>query len=119
MLVLTRKLQEQIKIGDDVVITILQIRGQAVRVGIQAPRSMRVLRAELPEHTPAAPEPQVTTAELKPDTPPTARHASMMRQPLGSRLLARRGPSASVARVQLALPGRVPLALPVICGGNV
>lgn len=102
MLVLTRKLQEQIKIGDDVVITILQIRGQAVRVGIQAPRSIRVLRAELPEHMPAASEEDVTTVEMKPDTPPTAKCASVMPQPLASRLLARRGPSASVALVPMA-----------------
>ena len=35
MLVLTRKLQEQIKIGDEIIVTILQVRGQSVRVGIQ------------------------------------------------------------------------------------
>ncbi|MEX2139580.1 MAG: carbon storage regulator [Pirellulales bacterium] len=91
MLVLTRKLQEQIKIGNDIVITILKVHGQAVRVGIQAPRSVRVLRAELPEHTPAATETQVTTVEMKPDAPPTARHASVTRQPLASRLRALRG----------------------------
>lgn len=50
MLVLTRKLQERILIGNDVVITILQVRGQAVRVGIEAPRNVRVLRAELTQH---------------------------------------------------------------------
>jgi carbon storage regulator CsrA len=54
MLVLTRKLQEQIKIGDEIVITILQVRGQSVRVGIQAPRDVRVLRAELPVKLPNA-----------------------------------------------------------------
>jgi carbon storage regulator CsrA len=109
MLVLTRKLQEQIKIGDDVVITILQIRGKAVRVGIQAPRNMRVLRAELPEYAPVEAESDVTQVELSPQTPPTARNFSMARQPLASRLLARRGPSASLARL--------PLALPVASGG--
>ena len=111
MLVLTRKLQEQIKIGDDVVITILQIRGKSVRVGIQAPRSMRVLRAELPEYAADESLPDVTTVELKPEAPPTARHVSMTRQPLASRLLSRRGPSASLAHL--------PLALPVISGGSV
>jgi carbon storage regulator CsrA len=111
MLVLTRKLQEQIKIGNDVVITILQIRGQAVRVGIQAPRDVRVLRAELPEHAPASPNPDVSEVELKQDFAPSARSASMTRQPLASRLLARRGPCASLARA--------PLAMPVICGGGV
>ena len=111
MLVLTRKLQEQIKIGDDIVITILQIRGQAIRVGIQAPREVRVLRAELPEHAPASPKPEATTVELKGDVPPTAQSVSGTRQPLGSRLLARRGLSTSLARL--------PLAMPVICRGGV
>jgi len=48
MLVLTRKANEQIQIGDNVVITILQVKGQLVRVGIEAPREIRVLRSELP-----------------------------------------------------------------------
>jgi carbon storage regulator CsrA len=48
MLVLTRKVREQIRIGDNIVITILRVQGQAVRVGIDAPRSVRVVRAELP-----------------------------------------------------------------------
>jgi len=48
MLVLTRKVREQIRIGDNIVITILRVQGQAVRVGIDAPRSIRVVRAELP-----------------------------------------------------------------------
>jgi carbon storage regulator len=47
MLVLTRKTKQQIKIGNDVVITILQVRGQTVRVGIEAPRETRVVRAEI------------------------------------------------------------------------
>jgi carbon storage regulator CsrA len=48
MLVLTRKTREQIRVGDNIVITILRVQGQAVRVGIDAPRSVRVVRAELP-----------------------------------------------------------------------
>lgn len=47
MLVLTRKCKQQIQIGPDVTITILQIKGQAVRVGIEAPRNVCVLRTEL------------------------------------------------------------------------
>ena len=49
MLVLTRKAQEKIQIGDNIVLTILRVKGQAVRVGIEAPRDVRVLRSELPE----------------------------------------------------------------------
>ena len=48
MLVLTRKLQQQIKIGEHVTVTILRVKGQTVRVGIEAPRDVRVIRGELP-----------------------------------------------------------------------
>ncbi|ADB18308.1 carbon storage regulator, CsrA [Pirellula staleyi DSM 6068] len=48
MLVLTRKLQQQIKIGDNIVLTILKVKGQTVRVGIEAPRDVHVVRSELP-----------------------------------------------------------------------
>lgn len=48
MLVLTRKLQQQIKIGDQITVTILRVKGQTVRVGIEAPRQVRVIRGELP-----------------------------------------------------------------------
>jgi carbon storage regulator CsrA len=48
MLVLSRKAREQIQIGDEVVVTILQVKGQSVRIGIEAPRNVRVLRSELP-----------------------------------------------------------------------
>lgn len=47
MLVLTRKAKQQIQIGPNVTITILQIKGQAVRVGIEAPKNVTVLRSEL------------------------------------------------------------------------
>lgn len=47
MLVLTRKIKQQIQIGPNITITILQVKGQAVRVGIEAPREMNVLRTEL------------------------------------------------------------------------
>jgi carbon storage regulator CsrA len=47
MLVLTRKQKECIKIGDSITITILRIQGQAVRVGIEAPKEVRVVRGEL------------------------------------------------------------------------
>jgi carbon storage regulator CsrA len=48
MLVLTRKLQEQIRIGNDIVITVLEFRGSSIRLGIEAPRDVRVMREELP-----------------------------------------------------------------------
>src|SRR4051812_42703625 len=47
MLVLTRKAKQQVQIGPDITITILQIKGTAVRAGIEAPRTVNVLRTEL------------------------------------------------------------------------
>jgi carbon storage regulator len=47
MLVLTRKQGEQIRIGGDVVITIVRTKGKAVRLGIQAPAHVPVLRGEI------------------------------------------------------------------------
>lgn len=51
MLVLTRKAEESIRIGDDITVTILSIDGERVRVGIDAPRSIRVYREELLKQT--------------------------------------------------------------------
>ena len=47
MLVLTRKQGEKIRIGDDVVITVVRTKGKAVRLGIQAPTHVPVLRGEI------------------------------------------------------------------------
>ncbi|GIW90966.1 MAG: hypothetical protein KatS3mg109_1398 [Pirellulaceae bacterium] len=47
MLVLSRKSQQQICIGDSIRITILKIRGRTVRLGIEAPDGVRIVRAEL------------------------------------------------------------------------
>ena len=49
MLVLTRKLQQQIKIGDQITVTVLRVKGNTVRIGVQAPREVRVIRGELPK----------------------------------------------------------------------
>jgi len=56
MLVLTRKIDEQIKIGDDITITIIKLRNNQIRIGIDAPRDVRVLRGELEAIKPAASE---------------------------------------------------------------
>lgn len=48
MLVLTRKLGETIQIGDDVTLTVIRVKGNTVRLGIEAPSSVRVRRGELP-----------------------------------------------------------------------
>lgn len=47
MLVLTRKPQETIQIGDGITITVLRTKGNSVRLGIEAPKSVSVLRGEI------------------------------------------------------------------------
>ena len=47
MLVLSRKTGESFVIGDDIIVTVLEVRGDVVRIGIDAPRSVSVQRAEL------------------------------------------------------------------------
>jgi len=47
MLVLSRKETQRIRLGDDIVITVVRIGGDKVRLGIDAPRDMLVLRDEL------------------------------------------------------------------------
>ncbi|KXH84141.1 carbon storage regulator CsrA [Sporosarcina sp. HYO08] len=47
MLVLSRKTNETIKIGDDIEIRILEVTGDIVRIGIEAPKSFDILRGEL------------------------------------------------------------------------
>ncbi len=124
MLVLTRKLQEQIKIGDEIVVTILQVRGQSVRVGIQAPKSVRVLRAELPVKLPNGREGGDggvrIAAELQPGKTPTFKNrqhtsasekaksaGASMGRPLAKKLQARRAPKPHSTNATTPMTGRL------------
>ena len=49
MLILTRRVGETVMIGDEVTITVLGVKGNQVRVGINAPRSVAVHREEIYE----------------------------------------------------------------------
>lgn len=49
MLVLGRKIGERILLGDDVVITVVKVAGNKVRLGIDAPDSVKILREEIAE----------------------------------------------------------------------
>ena len=49
MLILTRKKDESLRIGDDIVITVVSVGGGHVRLGIDAPRELSVHRSEIYE----------------------------------------------------------------------
>jgi len=52
MLVLTRKIGEKVRVGSDVTLVVLANKGGQVRIGIEAPAQVRILRGEL--HDPVA-----------------------------------------------------------------
>ena len=65
MLVLTRKRSEMIRIGDDIVIKVIKTGRTTVKIGIDAPEHVRVLRAELcsEDSSAKAPAPSMETLE--------------------------------------------------------
>ena len=70
MLILTRKSGESITIGDDVKITVVEVKGKQVRIGIDAPRSYMIHREEVylsiqEENRRAAKESPIYIAGLK------------------------------------------------------
>ena len=55
MLVLTRKIGDKLLLGDEIVIAVVDIRGNQVKLGISAPRALPVLRGELKDREAEAP----------------------------------------------------------------
>ena len=47
MLILSRKINEKVMIGDDITISIIEVRGDQVRIGIDAPKNVKVFRQEV------------------------------------------------------------------------
>lgn len=47
MLILSRKMNEKIRIGDEITVTIIEIRGDQVKIGVEAPKNVRVFRQEI------------------------------------------------------------------------
>jgi carbon storage regulator len=76
MLVLSRRLGESVVIGDDVVVTVLEIRGDVVRLGIDAPRHVQVRRQEL-----LAEVEKSNRAAASPDADAVARLSRLVVQP--------------------------------------
>jgi carbon storage regulator len=53
MLVLARRQTERIQLGESIVLTVVRVSGDRVRLGIEAPANVRVLRGELEPHEPS------------------------------------------------------------------
>lgn len=56
MLILTRRVGEKLKIGDDIEVVVLGVKGNQVRIGVKAPRSLDVHRQEVYERIHGADE---------------------------------------------------------------
>ncbi|MCW5935292.1 MAG: carbon storage regulator CsrA [Fimbriimonadia bacterium] len=69
MLVLTRKVNQSIMVGDDIEIVVLEVRGDQVRIGIQAPRDVPVHRREIYD---AIRDENETAARTQPEDVPGA-----------------------------------------------
>lgn len=63
MIVFRRKKREQIVINGNIVVTVMNIRGSRVSLGIEAPTGVRILRTELRPHDAAAPLPLIEASE--------------------------------------------------------
>lgn len=63
MLVLSRKVDQEIMIGDDIRLTIVRVEGNRVRIGVSAPRDVRILRGELAAEQEAADEVEFKLSE--------------------------------------------------------
>lgn len=77
MLVLSRRLQQQIVIDQRITITILGVKGKTVRVGIEAPQDCKILRREIElELDPAQWNAPPSGAEAAPQSEPASEHAA-------------------------------------------
>ena len=47
MLILSRKIDEKIRIGDDIIITLIDVHGDQVKIGVEAPKHVKVFRQEV------------------------------------------------------------------------
>lgn len=70
MLVLTRKVNQSIMIGDEIEVVVLEVRGEQVRLGIKAPRNVTVHRREIYD---AIQQENLRAAQAKPEDVPTSK----------------------------------------------
>lgn len=64
MLALTRKIGEKIMIGDDIVLTVFDIKGDSVRLSIEAPKDIKIYRGEIYDSIVAENQQSVKSIEL-------------------------------------------------------
>jgi carbon storage regulator len=88
MLVLTRKLMEKLFIGDDICVTVVRLEGGQVRLGIEAPRDIAVVRAELLPERDAATQ----KAAIR---PPMGLRTEVRSRPVGAHGIGNRRPGRS------------------------
>ena len=108
MLVLTRKHQEKIRIGEHITITVLKMKGKSVRLGIEAPTEVPVIRGELSfegrtvewEGVPNGSEPKVPRS-VSPETSHTDRVQAHWPAKVDSVVATTRPPGNAPARVSL------------------
>ncbi len=98
MLVLSRKPNEQLIIGDGITITVLGVRGSAIRIGIEAPPEVAIRRAEVAPlpHTPRPPRPSRPRPRRDSGAGSSGSGEpalAVVSRPLAMKLLARRVPS--------------------------
>jgi carbon storage regulator len=72
MLILSRRVGESVVIGEDISITVLRVKGNQVRLGVNAPKSIAVQREEVSERSkpdagtaPALPGPEPASTEIE------------------------------------------------------
>ncbi len=81
MLVLTRKLMERIYIGDEICVTVVRLESGQVRLGIDAPRHIAVVRGELTPHRESKPAPDEPPSTSPPAPSPTRPAVNDFRMP--------------------------------------
>jgi carbon storage regulator len=55
MLILSRRESERVHLGDDIILTIVRVNGDKVRIGVEAPSHIKILRTELERTSEASP----------------------------------------------------------------
>ena len=61
MLVITRRVNETLMVGDDVTVTVLGVKGNQIRIGVNAPKEVAVHREEIYERIKAEEHPRIGT----------------------------------------------------------